>query len=83
MNVSERAVYMGRRIVRSGRSDLITAIERGEMSLNAALKIINGPKPPDGYSALCRAWNKATEDEQARFLAALAGQGHSIHDSRC
>ena len=23
------------------------------------------------HAALCRAWNKATEDEQARFLVAL------------
>jgi hypothetical protein len=71
MSVSERSVYTARRIIRSGRQDLIDACERGEMSLNAALKQIDGPPKQDRYAALCRAWNAANADEQGRFLVAL------------
>ena len=75
MNVSERTVYMARRVHRSGRQDLIEACQRGEMSLNAALRAIDGQtRPDDGYTALCKAWNKATEDEQGRFLIAVGWQ---------
>jgi hypothetical protein len=75
MNVSERLVYMAIALRRSGRQDLIESVERGELSINAALKIANG-KPSanlqkDTYAALVRAWNRATEDEQGRFLVAV------------
>lgn len=38
MNVSERLVYMARRLLRSGRDDLVEAVDRGEMTVHAALK---------------------------------------------
>jgi hypothetical protein len=48
INVSERLAYMSRRVVRSGRLDLVDAITRGDMTIHAALRIIDGPKPqPD------------------------------------
>jgi hypothetical protein len=46
LNVSERMVYMARRIVRSGRQDLITACTRGELSVNAAVRIIDRDRRP-------------------------------------
>ena len=39
MNVSERQVYLARRVLRSGRDDLIQAVERGEMTVAAALRV--------------------------------------------
>lgn len=45
LNVSERLVYMTKRVMRSGRQDLVDAIERGDISVHAALREIDGPKP--------------------------------------
>jgi len=70
MNVSERSAYTARRIHRA-RPDLHDAIMRGELSLHAAACIVDGDKAPDRFAALCRAWNRASEDEQARFLVIL------------
>jgi hypothetical protein len=70
MNVSERLVYMCKR-VRRLRPDLYERIERGELSVNAAMRIVDGTKPQDRFAALCRAWNRASDDEQARFLVIL------------
>ncbi len=70
MNVSERLVYMCKRIRRT-RPDLAAAVERGELSVNAATRIMDGTKPPDRFGALCRAWNRASESEQGRFLVIL------------
>jgi hypothetical protein len=73
MNVSERLVYMSRRVVRSGRLDLVDAITRGDVTTDAALRIIDGPKPPpDRYAALVRAWNAACEEDRRRLLDAIA-----------
>lgn len=74
MNVSERSVYMARRVLRA-RPDLADAIMRGELSLHAAAQIVGGAKAPDHFAALCRAWKGATEDEQARLLR---GHGDAI-----
>ena len=74
MNISERSVYSARRIISSGRTDLIEACEQGRMSFNAALLAIDGPRKRDGVAALARAWNVATEDERNSFLNRLIGQ---------
>ncbi len=70
MNVSERLVYMVGRVKRL-RPDLYERIKRGELSAHAATRIMDGPKPPDHFAALCLAWNRASEDDQARFLVIL------------
>jgi hypothetical protein len=73
MNVSERMVYLARKLLRSGRDDLVAAVERGDLSLNAAIsKLAERPKP-DGYAALCRAWQKATHQERCRFMELMGG----------
>jgi len=72
MNVSERSVYMAGRLMGSGRADLVEAVEQGRMSLHAALREIDGPKPRDGLRELARAWAAATEEERETFLLALA-----------
>jgi hypothetical protein len=71
MNVSERSVYTARRILRSGGAELIESIESGEMSLNTAAKALDRGKnsQPDRLAALCQAWERASDDERARFLA--------------
>jgi hypothetical protein len=68
MNVSERSVYYAyaRRIARE-RPDLIQACECGEMSLHAAIRIIDGPKPVDRYANLVKAWNAASDDDRRRL----------------
>ncbi len=75
MSVSERMIYSARRVQRSGRQDLIDAIELNEMTIHAALTHIDGVKQIDRYAALSRAWNAANEDERGRFLAAIEWSG--------
>ncbi len=72
MNVSERSVYTAGRLMESGRGDLVKAVEQGRMSLHAAMREIDGPKPKDGLRGLARAWAAATEEERETFLFALA-----------
>lgn len=69
MNVSERAVYMARRIRRSGRCDLEAAIMAGTLSVLAAIRLLDGPKrAPDGLRAIAKAWANATQEERETFL---------------
>ncbi len=69
LNVSERCIYNARRLIRTGRTDLIAAVERGDMSLNKALVLTKEKKQPaSAYQRLIRAWNACSEDEQGRFL---------------
>lgn len=74
MNVSERSVYYAGRVLRSGRQDLFDACLRGEMSIHAALRIIDGPTPIDRYAALVRAWNQASVAECLRFLDVIGAR---------
>ena len=76
-HVSERMIYYAARVQRSGRQDLIDAIRRGEMTVHAALRIIDGPKPIDRYAALLKAWNAASDDDRQRLLIAAAVWGRS------
>jgi hypothetical protein len=46
MNVSESAVYQAKRVLDSGRQDLVDAVMRGEMTIHTALRRIDG----DGLS---------------------------------
>jgi len=72
MNVSERMIYLGIKLQRSGRADLVDAVRAGTLSMHAALAQLDPPKPKDdGYTKLVKAWNAASEDEQARFLVGL------------
>ena len=71
MNVSERSIYSARRLFKSGRDDLIAAVERGDMSINKALSIAYGQHRTSRYKRLVRAWNACDEDERQRFLATV------------
>jgi hypothetical protein len=71
MKVSERMVYYVSRLHRSGREDLIAAVQRREMSVQGALRVIDGTKLPDRYEKLVLAWRRCSETEQARFVGAL------------
>ncbi|WP_117195113.1 hypothetical protein [Rhizobium terrae] len=70
MNVSERSIYTARKITRL-RPDLVSRIESGELSLNAAAKMITNRAGPTTYEKLIQAWNAASEDDQGRFLVAV------------
>jgi hypothetical protein len=69
MNVSERSIYNARRLLRSGRDDLMAAVKCGDMSLNKALSIAYGKRRTSRYERLAQAWSACDEDEQRRFLA--------------
>ena len=71
MNVSERGIYNARRLIRTGRTDLIAAVDRGDMSVNKALVLAGGKQPASAYQRLIREWNACSEDEQVRFLVAV------------
>ena len=71
MNVSERNIYNARRLIRTNRTDLIEAVERGDMSINKALSIAVQKQPTSAYQRLIRAWNSCREDEKERFLVAV------------
>jgi predicted DNA-binding transcriptional regulator YafY len=71
MNVSERSVYLARKLVRSGRADLCAAVERGELSLHAALKQIEPPRRKDTLKPVVLAWNAATPGERQAILNAV------------
>jgi hypothetical protein len=71
MNVSERSVKKAIELLKSGRSDLIAAVEAGSVSLHRALKLAKPEKydkPRDGLKALVLAWHKANEVERHLFL---------------
>ena len=71
VTATERGIYNARRLIRTGRTDLIAAVERGNMSLNKALMLAGEKQPASAYQRLIRAWNACSEDEQARFFVAV------------
>jgi hypothetical protein len=71
--VSERHLYMRRRLARSGRDDLLAAVQRGEMTVHKALQIAEG-KPLTAYEKLAAAWNTCTDEDRARFLASIGAR---------
>ncbi len=73
MNVSERSVYMARKVQRSGRQDLIDAIEKGEISVNKAVSMLENKPKPTKYDRLVKAWGACSEEEKARFLVVING----------
>ncbi len=68
LNVSERGIYDARRLIRTGRTDLVAAFERGDMSVNKALLLAGEKQPASAYQRLIRAGTACSEDEQGRFL---------------
>ncbi|MBO9168342.1 hypothetical protein [Rhizobium sp. L245/93] len=70
MNISERSVYTAKKIA-CLRPDLVPKIESGELSLNAAMAMIN-PKPSaSNYDKLVKAWNSASEHDRLKLIRAL------------
>jgi hypothetical protein len=71
MNVSERGIYMARELVATGREDLCQSVERGEITVLAALKIAKPEKYTRQQSRLehlKRQWSAASLDEQVAFM---------------
>jgi hypothetical protein len=75
MAISERLLNYARELQRSGREDLMAAVERGEMTVAGAVIELHGIALPDRYGKLVQAWNRCDEDERARFLTALEEAG--------
>ncbi|MDH0127061.1 hypothetical protein N7376_24130 [Brucella intermedia GD04153] len=70
MNVSERMVYMCRKVCEL-RPDLEKEIDAGRMTVNKAYNLALGRKPPSSWDKLVTAWNNASEDDHARFIVQL------------
>ncbi len=73
MNVSERSIYMASKVLRSGRQDLIDALEKGELSINKAVSMLENRPKLTKYDRLVKAWNICSEEEKSRFLVAVNG----------
>lgn len=73
MNVSERSVYMAMKVLRSGRQDLIDAVDKGEISTNKAVSMLENKSKPTKYDRLAKAWGACSEEEKVRFLVAING----------
>ena len=75
MKVSKRLVYYAGKLRRSGRQDLIEAVERGDMTLHKALKMLDAKETRyDGLAGLMRAWKRATDEEESTFLREIQKQ---------
>jgi hypothetical protein len=70
--ISERLLYYTLQLQRSGRTDLIEAVRRGEMSHAAACQKLTGKRTPDHYRELWRAWSRCEDQEREQFLLRLA-----------
>ena len=71
MNVSERTIYMARKIERL-RPDLGDAVMADTMSLNAAYIVATGKQKKGTRDRLLSAWNSATDDDRAWLLSQVA-----------
>jgi hypothetical protein len=78
--VSERSIYYARQLNRSGRADLMEAVQRGEMNLFAALRELTGTRLPTRFEKLVLAWNRCDDADRARFIAALSGTDDGAPD---
>jgi hypothetical protein len=68
---SERMIYYVKRVHRSGRQDLVDAVKRGEMTVHAAIRALDGPKQVNRYATLVKAWNAASGEDRRRLLTAV------------
>lgn len=73
--IAERLLYYALELQRSGREDLVAAVERGEMTVPGAVMKLHGIALPDRYGKLVQAWNHCDNDERARFIAELEEAG--------
>jgi hypothetical protein len=72
--ISERLIYMSRRLLLMGRPDLVAKVKAGEMSINAALREAEERAKPTSWDRLVTAWNNATDDDRGRLAMILMGQ---------
>lgn len=83
VGVSRRSVQSARKVIDSGRADLVEAVDRGEMSVHAATEIVRrevigepaAPAPDMSIAQknLRKWWLKATDEERAEFIAWAEG----------
>ncbi len=72
--VSERRLYMSRAVVRSGRQDLVAALERGEMKTGTAYRLARGQPKETRLDRLKKAWRLATPTEREQFIMIITAQ---------
>jgi hypothetical protein len=70
MNVSERLIYMARKVCECSE-ELSAKIEKGEMSVNEAYRLVTNKAKPTKYDRLVSAWNAASDDDRERLLLQL------------
>lgn len=68
--VGERSVYKAK-IVRRARPDLAEQVASGELSLDAAHKIVTEQKAPTGWDKLWSAWSAASVEDKARLVVII------------
>ncbi len=66
--VGERSIYKAK-IVRRARPDLAVQIADGELSLDAAHRIVTDQKKRTGWNKLWAAWQAASVHDKARLVA--------------
>lgn len=72
MNVSVRSVYDARKLLQSGRDDLVAQCESGKLSIHRAL-ILAGLKKSPVKVSLRNAWASASEKERTEFVQWIEG----------
>jgi hypothetical protein len=78
MAISERLLSYAQELRRSGREDLVAAVERGEMTVAGAVMELHGIALPDRYDKLVQAWNHCDEDERTP-VSHRTGRGRNGH----
>lgn len=77
MNVSERSVYMARKVHRL-RPDLAALIDAGQMTLNEAHSIATCKAKGTPWDRLVSAWNAASDADRSRLLIEAQSDERSV-----
>jgi hypothetical protein len=80
--ISERALYLARRLRRSGRTDLIAAVERDELKLYEAVRIADGRPKPTRFDKLVTVWLLCSDEDRARFIRLLRDRDDEAANSQ-
>jgi hypothetical protein len=81
MNVSERSVYMARKVGRN-RPDLEPEIMAGRMSLHHAYQLsTNNRTKPTKLAKLLALWRSASDEDRKKFLILIGTAGRNLREA--
>ena len=75
--VSERMIYDALKLQRSGRDDLKSRVQSGELSINRALLLAGLRQKPSAAQKLEAAWLRASAAERIKFTRWLTERGNA------